>query len=43
MIKKSILLIATAILIIGSAFAASKNIETSSACNIEVSSCGCNY
>ena len=40
MFKKGILLIATAILVIGSAFAAINNIEVSPACHID--SCSCN-
>ncbi len=45
MFKKTILLIATTILIIGSAFAAIKNLEGSSTCNIDAQSCStsCNY
>jgi len=43
MLKKGILLIATAILVIGSAFAAIKSTEKEQSCNIDVTSCGCNY
>jgi len=40
--KKGLLLIATAILVIGSAFAAINNIEVSPACHIDTESCSCN-
>ena len=43
MLKKGILLIATAILVIGSAFAAIKSTEKAPSCDIDVTSCGCNY